>query len=442
MKKIFNKIKEKVNIKLLAILPSLFLFTGCTRTGPKYLHIKVGLSNIGDFSEKIAESMEQLGLKVVQVFNGLFALLMRGFYYLPTGVGNLSIKNLESFSSFFKIITIVQVLALVYIIVCFAKSVASHNLMGQGSSTSTITHLKKIAVGLIATFLVPYLCITCYMASVYSASSLSSILKLGEDGTTAVWEIYDDMEKDGVSLGTYCKEGQELYGVSDLSDLSSPETQKDLNVPDDAKASTKYSVIPKDYKGGKYCDDTSRNIYEHFQHSQYKKTLIIGANTIEAGSMGSIINVELIKYNGLLMFLLGLAFTLVLGSIYVVFILSSFKRIIDLLMLIAMSWYYIGASVSDSPNENSLSSLWKKLFAICLTNFIMMLEFLIWVALVLDGDAVFTLPSLVYSVLWLLVLTATPTVVENMVVSTNTADSAAGMAQGVARSGFSRMMNR
>ena len=411
MRKKFNSLKGKLNLKILSLIPMIFFLTGCGNT--EYLHQTWGIGNLGNLLNFMGEKIEILGLAICEGFDSLFAGLILFLYGIPNLSKTFSISNLESYANFFNIITIVQVLAVVMIIVNYAKSVAKHNLMQQGSGVSAITHLKKISVALVATFLVPYICISAYMASVYGSAALTSMLKTNEGSTSETWRIFEQMSDDHVALSTYCEAGQKEFGVSDLTGL--------VSTDDKISGNKKYEVILTDSSlYSKYCGDTSnRNVFEYINKSEtYKRVLVIGGSlksTDILGQLGEAINESMIGST-----FVGLAFFIVFLVIAFGFLISLLRRIVDLMVLIATSWFYIGSSVADDPNENSIASLWKKLLAICLTNFLMTFEFCLWLLLVVDTTSAFSLTSLLASFVWMRVLLATPTAVESMVTSTNT----------------------
>ena len=412
----------------------IFCLTGCGGK-TQYLHTKISLTN-WDIIGVINEASEQIGLSIAKTINSTFAITMKFLYSLPDEMKKTSISSLSEYTEFFRIVTIVQILAIALIVVNYAKSVAKHNMLQQGSTVSAITHLKKITVAILAVFLVPYICISAYMASVYAASALPSLLNATTKDGEGTWDIYTQMDEDGVALYTYCQSGQTAYGVSDLTDLRSST---------DYNGNGTIGVIMTDSTdlANKYCGGTNseyRNVFEAMQNSkEYSKTLIVGGE-FNGGNLFA--EYTKAKFDTGATAILSIVFVIIFLIIWIFTLLATLKRIIDLMVLIATSWYYIGSSVADEPNENSIGSLWKKLLSICLTNFILLLEYCIWLALVVDKDPIFTLSSLVVSVLWLKVLTATPTAVESMIVSTNTASNAASNAAGAGKAAASFFRNR
>ena len=103
------------------------------------------------------------------------------------------------------------------------------------------------------------------------------------------------------------------------------------------------------------------------------------------------------------------------------------RRLVDLIVLIGMSWWYIGSSISDAPNQNSIGELFKKLAGICLSQFIFSFEIMLFTEMVLTHP-----PYNVWLLwAWIFVLLSTPTAVEDMVIGTGTQETIGSMARTV-----------
>lgn len=378
---------------------------------------------------------------IIGGINGWIAGIILGlFNFTPSAKDFIDLVFSYYSSSLGKIILVVQILAIVAIIVQFAKSVVKSNIVGEGLGQSPIQHLKKVVTAVIVTFLIPYICISAFMLSTYAAVATTNLIGDISDSQEVAWKIYDEMYEDHVGFGTLCGKGQsEAYGISNFSYFTTTDNPEKIK-----HANDKYDVIleegsPKSVTGEslheKYCSTGETTVYNSIKYSpKYSSVVVIGsALTAFTGSTPSSANKFLELLQGLsmgasgtvLMGIISLLFTLGVILTFFFIILATLKRIIDLIVLIAMSWWYIGASVADAPQQNSIGELAKKLLSLCITNFLMLFEFFLCVYTVLGHG--FSLVGALMCIVWIKVLTATPTVVEEMVQNTGTAEEAAGL---------------
>ena len=106
----------------------------------------------------------------------------------------------------------------------------------------------------------------------------------------------------------------------------------------------------------------------------------------------------------------------------------SAKRIVELIFLIATSWWYIGNSIGDTYQESSLQEFGKKLLNICLSQFFLIYEFGIFITVI--GMNMST--SMTLAIAFILVMVKTPSAVAEMVSDTGTSKQALAISKNIA----------
>lgn len=422
---------KKRILKIAAILIILLVLTGCDAEIGK--GIKGAL-----VTNTLTKSFVIPYLNMLGNFNAAIAALMLGLFNFSASAKDCIDLILSFYSgSFGVIITVVQILAIVAIVIQFAKGVVKSNITGEGIGQSPIQQAKKVVTAVIVTFLVPYICISSFMLSTYAAVATTNLFSELSDSQANAWKIYEEMWKDHVNYGTLCANGQnEKYGVSDFDDWVN--TDDTLSHADDT-----YEVIldtdsPKSVTGQslneKYCNAGEVSVYDTLKYSSaYQGVVILGGSPNAAVGVGAPNNEFLKLINSIMgspgakaiMGILSILFFVGIVVTFFLIIKATMSRVVDIIVLIAMSWWYIGASVADAPQQNSIGELAKKLLSICLTNFLMLFEFFLCLYTVLGHG--FSLVTAIMCIVWIKVLTSTPTVVEEMVQSTGTVEEASGL---------------
>ena len=420
--------------KVLLVTPLLFVMTGC---GTSYVHQKFDIFAMDKWLDEVFTSFV-LGVKFF--INKINAFLISGIHEFSTrqpmeqlfgGGGSTGYINLLTNMS--SVVNIVSILAILAIVIQFAKSLYK-NYFAQADTNyapSAIELGKKIISAMVITLLIPYICITAFTATVYGGVALGNYFASDPQSNLTKLSTYQYMDEKGISFNTYCEVSQKHYGVKNLTDLNGIDMSKfddnigfeiitegnavNVGVPDwtgisasDSKTIYNFwcnaageSSYLKDGLGYKYL-----NVWHSFASSENLRDIL-------TFGVGSVLE-ELIAF-------IAMAILYAFGS------MALARRIVDLIVLIAMSWWYIGASVSDAPNQNSIGELLKKLAGICLSQFIFSFEIMLFTEMVLSHP-----PYNVWLLwAWVFVLLSTPTVVEEMVIGTGTQETIGSMARTV-----------
>lgn len=458
--------KKKKLLFSLAILLMLLTLTGCDGDVIK----KPILDFVSGFEYlplRVEEAIRWVEYWFIESLGSMKCTILL-FLQSLTDINAIARSMMKSMGNMNGIISFAQLFAVALIIVQFARGIwkTYFSTTDNQYAPTFFTQLKKLFTAVIAALLVPQLCLTAFLATTYIGSAAASILMAG--GTTDASSsetpitIWNSMEADHVKLGTYCWEGQTQLGVSEskLDDLLGGSKE---NLPTGYQ---KYQVlrpeVGKDSNGidlyKKYCvngdpdaagvgigaRDPNLKFVEGYKTKDVGETLrsslgaknvtIIGAYSL---SQGVDLVVDAAATGASIALgptVMTIVFLIILGVFFLAagfFIISVSRRLVDLLVLILMSWWYIGSSVSDSPQQNSLGELGKKLLTICMTQLIMTLEIVMFFKNVVVGSewSVWTLPI---SIAYFMVLTGTPSAVQGMVQSTGTGETAsrAGKALG------------
>lgn len=415
--------------KILCILPLLFLLTGCDYTyNTTYL--------VGGLYNAIAS----FGIGIVEMMNSLNSALVNALLDVAKSGNGTGLETLASFGPLVSLVSLVSTLALVAIIIQFAKSIYRNYFASTDGNyaPTTIELIKKVFTASLAAYLIPYICITGFLTTTYAGIALPDILITEGELDKTLYDTYTTMSSSGISFSTYCEVGQKDAGVSNVSKLkgSDGKTQSSYEILIEDNSYTNIKVPIKGmsayefycgYAGEKTAslkeleassggEINPKNVYESFAGSA---TL---AKIMPVGSPNAFLGVS-----GPLALVLGIIEIVAIGIAWLVILLAVTRRVIDLVVLIGMSWWYIGASVSDSSRQSSLGELFKKLLSICLTQFIMSIEIYLFATTMTNFASVGGLISII---VWIGVLTSTPTVVEEMVSSTGAADTAANAGKG------------
>lgn len=420
--------------KVLLVTPLLFVLTGC---GTSYVHQKFDIFAMDKWLDEIFTSFV-LGVKFF--INKINAFLISGIHEFSTrqpmeqlfgGGGSTGYINLLTNMS--SVVNIVSILAILAIVIQFAKSLYK-NYFAQADTNyapSAIELGKKIISAMVITLLIPYICITAFTATVYGGVALGNYFASDPQSNLTKLSTYQYMDEKGISFNTYCEVSQKHYGVKNLTDLNGIDMSKfdenigfeiitegnavNVGTPEwtgisasDSKAIYNFwcnaageSSDLKDGLGYKYL-----NVWHSFASSENLRDIL-------TFGVGSVLE-ELIAF-------IAMAILYAFGS------MALARRIVDLIVLIAMSWWYIGASVSDAPNQNSIGELLKKLAGICLSQFIFSFEIMLFTEMVLSHP-----PYNVWLLwAWVFVLLSTPTAVEEMVIGTGTQETIGSMARTV-----------
>lgn len=418
--------------KTLLVTPLLLLLTGC---GTSYVHQKFDIFSLDKWLDEVFTSFA-LGVKFfINRINAFFILTIHDFStrqpleQLFGGGGSEGYINLITNMS--SIVNLVSILAVLAIVIQFAKNLYKNYFATADMSyaPNAVELGKKIISAMVMTILIPYICITAFTTTVYGGVALGNYLTADPESNLTKLSTYQYMEEKGISFNTYCEVSQKHFGVKNMTDLNGIDMDKYdenkgfeiiteenalvIGVPEwtgisstDKKGIYNFwcnaaneSADLKDGLGFKYL-----NVWHSFGNSEKLKDIL-------TFGVGSILE-EIIAFA-------AMAVLYAFGS------MALARRVVDLIVLIAMSWWYIGASVSDAPNQNSMGELLKKLAGICLSQFIFSFEIMLFMEMVLSHP-----PYNVWLLwAWIFVLLSTPTAVEDMVIGTGTQETIGSMAK-------------
>lgn len=411
-------------IKLLLTSLTLFLLSGCT-----YTHH----TDLLDFSGRIDEAMTLSGLKLVEGLNSLNAAFVKLAFSLVDGTTSISAiarKTLNGFGSISGIVNFAIILSIATITVNFAKSIFKNNFstVDRITAPSAIQLFKKLFVAILFTFMVPYLCIGSFVMSTYAGENLASIISKDEEVKVGdIWDIYDDMKNDGVSFSTYCEAGQKEAGVNKLSDLNGERSGGVYELlTEDNSLYEKYCNYGSGSSGigmNEFINYKAKNVFESMKYSAlYSPTIAYGGYNTPLEIFGLLISSPIAT-------LLRVVYGITLLIIWLGCIIATTRRAIDLIILIGSSWWYIGSSISDEEGKTAISDLCKKLLKICISQFLLSLELVLFIQTSLSKGV--ELYQIFQVIAWCTVLLSTPTAVEEMVGSTGTVDSFKGVGKGM-----------
>lgn len=287
-----------------------------------------------------------------------------------------------------------------------------------------------MVVALILTIAIPYICVTGFTVSskLGSAAAVEVTSNNGEGADSyqaqlTRYQIFDEMENIGLSYTTVCKteaskKPDDYIDKKDLSTLS----DKIGNAFGESVNSTTF-----------WCGD-AETVGDHLMNDKLSNKYL--ADVISSNTISKIDTSDSEASNDFLIMLSGLLGVVFYVALTVIVSWSIAKRIVDLIVLIAMSWWYIAGSVGEGGQSVSLPSLWKKLLSICLSQFFLLFELGLLQTFGILSDI--SLSGIIRALAWLAIITGTPTAVEGMVTSTGAgADlTAAGGAVGKGIKGY------
>lgn len=423
----------KNKIKIFLTFPVLFLLTGCD-----YIHYKTGILE-GNWIGQIQEACEKIGLGVLEWLNACNAAIVRLSFSLTTGessINDIARETLQNFGSVTKIVNLISILAIMLIIINFAKSVFKNNFstVDRVTAPSAIQLFKKVFISAIVTIAIPYLCIGGFVVSTFAGENATQMIIGTQEISDSEWNIFNEMNQDHVGFATYCEGGQKLanpdnYYFADLVEETSQGTRSGI-IKEDSSLYNKYCNYSSMCSADKGCEVVStdageapKNIYQGLKYSaKYHSVITVGAAQTDSTIFGNTVN-------GALTPVFTILYVLVIGIVWVVSIVSTLRRVIDLVVLIGMSWWYIGSSIADQEGQTAINDLIKKLLKICMSQFLLTFEITLFTTLTLSKG--FSILNLLMSISWCAVLLSTPTVVEEMMGSTGTVESAKGKAKGI-----------
>lgn len=398
-----NKLKNKSKLLILTLFPMLISLTGCQVGSPKYTSFKL----TGNWGDAIQYWLWCLSADFTQALDkmaaGLKSLGISTILSVVDDQGQSSIQTLLGYNdSLVALMNVVSILACAFIVIKFAYSIFKYNFQATDNqyAPTAVELIKKVLVALVVTFAIPYICVTGFtLSSKLGSAAAVEIMNGGDTSQDSLksqltrLELFDYMESHEISYQTVCK-----------TDAS--KTPDDYIDKKDLSGDTGFSG-----SGDRswWCGD-AESVGDHFMNDRLDSDLavVISSNTV-SGTSEEDATSFMLTLKGLLGVVFYVALTVIVGW-------SVAKRIVDLIVLIGMSWYYIASSVSDGANNVSLQALWKKLLSICLSQFFLLFELGLLQSFGILTDV--SLAGIIRAIAWLAVLTGTPTIVEGMTTST------------------------
>lgn len=456
--------KNKLVQKLLVLLPMIFILTGCDSESFKHW---TGLHYVKEAGEVITK----LGLDIAYTINDMYSTVIKIIFAAAGDQNSLARYFLNNYApGISNIVNVVSFIAIAFVIVNFAKSVYQNNMSRTDNvnAPSAIQLVKKLFVAVLATFIVPYVVISAFGLTTYAGDALftavqstnENVAEANKTGTTDnIWNVYDEMRKDKVDYCTVCEIGQRQLGQTNLGDLYGTDQGKNSNDkshiygvlyesdgelynkwcnynPGSTEKKYSYNSDTKAYSSGgnaieKFENHAPANIYESLRYSKnYYRTVIftgfqLPVEVTDADGSGFVNTIQ--NASEALSPILGLLDLIATLVVLFIILIMIIKRVVELVVLIMSSWYYIGASICDQEGKSSLSDLWKKLLKLCLTQFLITFEFFLYVDVCLSQGG--SLLHVLETIVWILILTGTPTAIDSMIETTGTAEGAAGAAK-------------
>lgn len=408
----------------LLLLPLLFALSGCTFIYEDYFIGIKGL-NLGLTIPTIKTATMQIGLSIVQVINGAYATIYKIMTDGVTSAFTNSIAMSKAINMLPTLLNTVFILMGVSLALRLGYAIFKDNMSDTNKAMAPdfATRIKRLVVALGVGVCFPYLCTTAFLASGYIADlATKPILRTIEGGNA--YEIYDVMSDYGISYGTYCEVGQEATKQgSDVSKLASTGKNIEVITRDTAgnfplpvefiEDNPTFTNANNDLYGF-WCgggdgrtSGTALNVWTSLfvDNDYFKNTLLYGEG---------VTLVEVILTAIMAIFVTVIAFFA---------LIAMAKQVADLLILIVTSWWYISSSIE---NEVSITLLGRKLATICFTQFMLIIEFAIYYALLnLNLPTLLGLPAKVMLVVAMsMILISTPLAIADMVQDTGTAKQA------------------
>lgn len=395
---------KKKKFLLLTLIPMLLSLTGCQMGSPVYTSFKL----TGNWGDWIQYSLWCLSADITQAIDkmaaGLKSLGISTILTVVNDEGTSSIQTLLGYNDgLVSLMNVISVLACAIIVIKFAYSIFKYNFQAADNqyAPTAIELIKKVLVALVLTFAIPYICVTGFTLSTKLGSAAAiQLTNTGEDENSLQNQIkqlalFDTMETYEISYQTVCK-------------TEASKTPDDYIDKKTLPGSGETGFSGSENKSF-WCGD-AESVGDHFMNDKLSSELatVITSNTV-SGENDEDTTTFMTTLKGFLGVFFYIALTIIVGW-------SVAKRIVDLIILIGMSWWYIGSSVSDGPTGTSIKALFNKLLSICLSQFTLLFFLGLLQAFGLLSDV--SMAGLIRAIAWLAILAGVPTAVEGMVTST------------------------
>lgn len=442
--------------KILTLIPLLLFLTGCQKSYYPF--------SMTDMTKSFSYLIHTMLFDLLELVNRVVCGFYQTVYYLfakTMSPSNNWIQNeLSYYTEIFTgenggFIFTVSLLACAWILVSFAIGIYKSNFQSVDNqyAPTAVELVKKVIVALVLTFAIPYIAITGFSVASRLGTQAVASIKTDQEIQYAIYEFMDEAE---IDFNTVCNLSNRLEVSIDENDSDSISSK---NFSGTVEIKTHNSATGKSEKSAR----TFQELYNQFPDkdgnvatSGYEffcgATGDTGDNYVSVGenimnnkrfskinpvnTEHSVLGASVATVAVTILFVPIALITIVLLAILCWSVLSSFaKRTADVIILIGMSWWYIGSSVSDTGKENHLNELWKKLLSICISQFMFMFEIGIMIRLEALTGGIFML------IAWILVLSATPTVVEELVGTTGTTEAMTNFSKKLASGTFSNLKN-
>ena len=446
-----NRIKNKYQKLLTCILPLLIL-TGCGNA--EFVEVQgIGLedpsSTAYTVTANIAFFFDRLFANVAIFFNTHL-----NFETITNAVKSSS----EYFNNISRLVAWFQVMALAYIAIRFGWMIVNEYILQQDNRMATpIMHqLKKLLIALVLTVAMPTIVFSSYLGSTYLGVSMAQQFKTGNDELNEKYQFLNKMNDVGVTYGAYCKceiDGEYTKTPSLHSgemNVAFPAKYPDAAYDATLDSETLLGGIGDFVEGasaflnGKSVGELTRNrlvsnvtknyvksnpehvsdatagmkIYEEVWNETCGKTpsYRIGDAMAQNGYADVMISGQGRGISSLLSILVRCVFFGVAAWMVA-------KRTLDVVFLLLMSWFYIGDSVSNAPNNQAIATFGRKLLSICMTQFFVILEVGIYMDTINTANNAGGF-NLIMGVAWIMFMLGTPTFIADICHDTGTGSDA------------------
>lgn len=424
--------------KILTILPLFLVLTGCQKSYFPF--------SMADMTTSISYGIHCFLFSILQFMNKVVCGFYNFVYYIfaktMTPSDSWIISEMDYYTKAFTgkngaFITTVSVLACGYILINFAIGIYKNNFATANNqyAPTAADLIKKVITALVLTFAIPYICITGF--SLASRLGTKAVANIKTDQQVR-YQIYDFMKTADIDYNTVCNRSNRL-------EVSIDENNSDGILSKSFSGKTSVTQWDSSTNTSKTTNESFSTLYSQFNYSgddygfwcgttgdDKDNYVSVGENMMNNEMFDSISPTTNFSFfgatagsvaTGIFIVPIVLATAIILAILAWVVLSSFAKRTADVVMLIAMSWYYIGASVADTGKENHLGEMFKKLLSLCISQFFFMVE----VGLMIQFEGLTS--GIFWMLAWIMVLTATPTVVEEMVGSTGTTEAMAGFSK-------------